>query len=292
MATPSLTAERRAPRANPSPLSAALNGVFTLWYRDVLRFSRDRSRIIGSLAQPILFLFIFGTGLSASMGRLGGGGIAAGQEGVSYVQFIFPGIIAMSVLFTAIFGGVSIIWDREFGFLKEVLVAPVPRWSMVLGKALGGATTAMIQGVLILVFAPFLNVPLSLWRVLALLPVVFITAFSLSSLGVLIAARMKSMEGFQLIMNFLMMPLFFLSGALFPLQNLPAWLTVFTRINPVSYGVDAIRHLMLGSGSSAAGELGLTVLGYRMTPLFDTLVVLGFGLLMIALAVRQFNVQE
>src|SRR5690606_24270900 len=146
--------------------------------------------------QPILLLVIFGTGLSASTGRLGGGGSAAGHEGVSYVHFVFPGTLAIPVPFAAIFGGVPITRDPGFGFLKEVLVAPVPRWSMVLGKALGGATAAMIQGVLILVFAPFLNVPLSLWRVLALLPVVFITAFSLSSLGVLIAARMKSMEGF------------------------------------------------------------------------------------------------
>lgn len=290
MATPSIATERRSPRANPSTWGAALNGIITLWYRDVLHFTRDRARIIGSFAQPILFLFIFGTGLSASISPLGGGG--AGQEGVSYVQFIFPGIIAMAVLFTAVFSGIAIVWDREFGFLKEVLVAPLPRWAIAIGKALGGATTAMVQGILMLIFAPFVGVSLSLGNVAGLIPVMFLTAFALSSLGLLIAVSMKSMQGFQLIMNFLMMPLFFLSGALFPLQNLPGWLTAFTRINPVSYGVDAIRHLVLGTGSPAAEQLGLTVLGVRMTPLLDMMVVLAFGMVMIALAVRRFSVQE
>ncbi|MBX5445925.1 ABC transporter permease [Sphaerobacter sp.] len=290
MATPSIATERRSPRTNPSTWSAALNGIVTLWYRDVLHFARDRTRIIGSFAQPILFLFIFGTGLSASIGPLGGG--AAGQEGVSYVQFIFPGIIAMAVLFTAVFSGIAIVWDREFGFLKEVLVAPLPRWAIAVGKALGGATTAMVQGILMLIFAPFVGVSLSLGHVAALIPVMFITAFALSSLGLLIAVSMKSMEGFQLIMNFLMMPLFFLSGALFPLQNLPGWLTAFTRINPVSYGVDAIRHLVLGAGSLPAEQLGLTVFGVHMTPLLDMVVVLAFGMIMIALAVRRFSAQE
>lgn len=288
MATSTVAAERRAPRTH-NPLGAALNGVFTMWYRDMIRFSRDRSRIIASFAQPLLFLFIFGSGLSSSIGQLGGGGT---QGGVSYVQFIFPGIIAMAVLFTAIFSAVSVIWDREFGFLKEVLVAPMPRWAMALGKALGGSTTAMIQGILMLIFAPFVHVSLSVKSVAALIPLTFITAFALSSLGLLIAARMKSMEGFQLIMNFLMMPIFFLSGALFPTNNLPAWLAVFTRIDPATYGVDAIRQVTLTSGARSAGAFSLTLFGQRMTPLLDAAVVLAFGAVMIALAVRSFNVQE
>src|SRR5438876_257387 len=197
---------------------AALNGIYTMWLRDVLRFWRDRSRLAGSLAQPILFLLVFGAGLSPTMGLL-----ARGQGGVSYAQFVFPGIIIMAVLFTAIFSAISIVWDREFGFLKEVLVAPVPRWAVAVGKALGGSTTAMFQGTLMLIFAPFVGVELTPSTIAALFPVMFLTAFALSSLGLVVAARMKSMEGFQVIMNFVMMPMFFLSGALFPVTNLPGW---------------------------------------------------------------------
>ena len=276
-----------------SSFSLALDGVYTLWYRDVLRFARDRTRIIGSFAQPLLFLFIFGSGLSSSMGRMTTG--TAGSGGLTYVQFIFPGIIAMSVLFTAIFGAISVIWDREFGFMKEVLVAPIPRWSVVVGKALGGSTTAMAQGVLMLIFAPLIGVSLSLVTVIEIVPLMFITAFAMSSMGLLIAARMRSMEGFQLIMNFLMMPIFFLSGALFPVTNLPDWLAVLTRIDPVAYGVDAIRTVVLGSGPAAAvirQQFGVTVAGYRMTPLLDAAVVLAFGAIMITFAVRGFRVQD
>ncbi len=271
-------------------LRAALDGVVTLWYRDLIRFVRDRSRIIGSMAQPVLFLVIFGVGLSPAIGTLG-----SGNGGLKYAQFIFPGIIAMSVLFTSIFSAISVIWDREFGFLKEVLVAPVPRWSLVAGKALGGSTTAMFQGVLILIFAPFVGVGLTPLSVLKLLVLMFCTAFALSALGLLIAGRMRSMEGFQMVMNFLMMPMFFLSGALFPLSNLPAWLAVLTRIDPVSYGVDAIRQVVLGTsvqGKTTAHELGLTLFGHHLSPWVDMLVVLVFGAVMIALAVSSFSKQE
>src|SRR5438093_3426602 len=230
---------------------AALNGIYTMWLRDLLRFWRDRSRLASSLAQPVLFLLIFGAGLSPTMGLL-----ARGQGGVSYAQFVFPGIITMAVLLTPIFSSISIVWDREFGFLKEVLVAPVPRWAVAVGKALGGSTTAMFQGTLMLIFAPFVGVELTPRTIAALFPVMFLTAFALSSLGLVVAARMKSMEGFQVIMNFVMMPMFFLSGALFPVTSLPGWLLVLTRIDPVTYGVDAIRKIVLMSGGASAGTLG------------------------------------
>lgn len=263
----------------------------TLWYRDIIRFVRDRSRIIGSLAQPLLFLVIFGVGLSPAIGTLGTG--SGGS--LKYGQFIFPGIITMSVLFTSIFSAISVIWDREFGFLKEVLVAPVPRWSLVAGKALGGSTTAMAQGILILIFAPFVGVSLTLMIVLKLLVMMFFTAFSLSALGLLIAGRMRSMEGFQMVMNFLMMPMFFLSGALFPLSNLPGWLAALTRIDPVSYGVDAIRQTVLGTsteGQTTAKALGLTLFGHSLNPWVDILIVIAFGAIMIGLAVSSFSKQE
>ncbi|MBX6341020.1 MAG: ABC transporter permease [Thermomicrobiaceae bacterium] len=293
MALPTGTraAARRAASAPlGGELGAALDGIYTLWYRDLLRFARDRSRIVGSFAQPLLFLFIFGTGLSRSMGRLG-----AAQGGLSYVQFIFPGVVAMTVLFTAIFGAVSIIWDREFGFLKEVLVAPLPRWSLAIGKALGGSTTAMIQGLVMLVFAPLVGVRLTPRSVLEIIPLTFVMALALSALGLLLAARMKSMEGFQLIMNFLMMPIYFLSGALFPLTNLPAALTLLTRIDPASYGVDAIRKVVLGAepgGAPVARQVGMTLFGHALSPWVDALIVLAFAAVMIALAVRAFNAQE
>ncbi len=278
-------ARRRAPQSRSR---AALDGIVTLWYRDIIRFVRDRSRIIGSLAQPLLFLFIFGVGLSPAIGTLG----SSGQNGIKYGQFIFPGIVTMSVLFTSIFGAVSVIWDREFGFLKEVLVAPVPRWSLVVGKALGGSTTAMFQGVLILLFAPLVGVSLTPLVVIKLLIMMFCTAFALSSVGLVIASRMRSMEGFQMMMNFLMMPMFFLSGALFPLSNLPGWLAALTRIDPVSYGVDAIRQTVLSTspaGREAATSLGLTVFGHTMNPWVDILVVIGVGAVMVAMAVRAFS---
>ncbi|HLH21266.1 MAG TPA: ABC transporter permease [Chloroflexota bacterium] len=290
MATTAAPETRRlaAPRAG-GELSAALNGIYTMWYRDVLRFGRDRSRIVGSLMQPILFLIVFGLGLSPAIGSLGRGG------DLSYVQFIFPGIITMAVLFTAIFSAISIIWDREFGFLREVLVAPVPRWAVAVGKMLGGSTTSMVQGLLILVFAPLVGVPLTPLTFLELLPAVFITACALSALGLVIAARMRSMEGFQMVMNFLLMPMFFLSGAVFPLGNLPAWLAVLTRVDPVSYGVDAIRQVVLsqaGVPPAVLGQLGINLFGHPTNVLADLGIVAAFAAVMIVLAVRAFSVQE
>ncbi len=292
MATRTSTAapQTRTQYSQKSQLRSALDGVATLWYRDIIRFARDRSRIVGSMAQPLLFLIIFGVGLSPTIGTLGSGG-----RRLKYGQFIFPGIITMSVLFTSIFSAVSVIWDREFGFLKEVLVAPVPRWSLVAGKALGGSTTAMFQGILILIFAPFVGVSLTPVIVLKLLVMMFCTAFALSALGLTIAGRMRSMEGFQMVMNFLMMPMFFLSGALFPLSKLPGWLAVLTRIDPVSYGVDAIRQTVLStsaSGEATAKALGLTLFGHTLNPWVDILIVVVFGAVMIGLAVSSFSKQE
>ncbi len=170
------------------------------------------------------------------------GGFGGPGSSLQYVQFIFPGIIGMSVLFTSIFGAMSIVWDREFGFLKEVLVAPIHRSAVAIGKTLGGATQAMIQGLVILVLAPLVGVKLTVVGVVELVPLIFVFAFALSALGVAVAARMRTMQGFQVVMNFLMMPMFFLAGALFPLGgNLPAWLLVLTRLDPASYGIDALR---------------------------------------------------
>jgi ABC-2 type transport system permease protein len=273
-----------------------LRAIYIIWYRDILRFWRDRMRLIGSLAQPLLFLIVFGTGLSSALSGAGGGfngglGGAAGSD-FGYTQFIFPGIIGMSILFSAIFGAMSIVWDREFGFLKEVLVAPIDRSAVAIGKALGGATQAMVQGLILLVLSPIVGVKLTVVSVLLVIVFSFLLAFSLSALGVLIASRMKSMQGFQVVMNFLMMPIFFLSGSLFPLQGLPDWMTFLTRIDPASYGMDPLRRVMLeGAGLPAAAldRLSLTIGDYVLPIWLEALVLLAFGLVVLAFAVVNFR---
>lgn len=267
---------------------ASLRAVYIIWYRDILRYWRDRWRLVASLAQPLLFLVVFGSGLSSSLG----GGLFGGGRGLSYTQFMFPGIIGMSILFTAIFGAMSIVWDREFGFLKEVLVAPIDRWSVAIGKALGSTTQAMIQGLIILVLAPFVGVKLSFLTVLEIVPLAAVLAFGLSSLGVAIASMMRSLQGFQVVMNFLMMPMFFLSGALFPLTNLPGWMTVLTRLNPASYGIDPLRRVVLsdsGLPNALVDRLGLTIGGRLLAIPLEVSIVFAFGLVMLGIAVVSFE---
>src|SRR5215472_3782019 len=271
---------------------ATLRAIYMIWRRDVIRFWRDRTRVIGALVQPLLFLVILGTGLSAALRGAGGGTFRAGLD---YTTFIFPGIIGMAVLFSSIFSGMSIIWDREFGFLKEVLVAPIDRSAVAIGKTLGGATQACIQGLILLVLAPFVGVKLTPLAVLALVVLIFCLAFALSAVGVSIAARMRSMMGFQFVLNFLVQPAFFLSGALFPVTGLPAWMTVLTRVNPLSYGVDAIRRVVLGASGvppAALDPLSMTIGGQVVPIALEVAILLGFGLLMMAIAVFNFRKQE
>ncbi len=265
-------------------LRANAGGIYIIWYRDVLRFWRDRARLVGSLGQPLLFLVVFGSGLTASLGA----GLTRELGDVSYVRFLFPGIVAMAVLFTAIFSAVSIVWEREFGFLREVLVAPISRTAVVLGKALGGSTVAMFQGAILLILAPILGVSLNPLLVLKLLGLMFLTAFALSSMGILIAARLQSMEAFQMIMNFLIMPMFFLSGAFFPLRGLPAWMSVVTRIDPLAYGVDPMRRLLLGAELAP----GIKLAGHHLGTAEDVLILAAFAAVMMGLAVWAFAAQE
>ena len=275
-----------APPRSVAARGANLRGVYIIWYRDVLRFARDRGRLIVSFAQPLLYLLIFGTGLSSSL-RGASGGFSGGLQ---YQQFIYPGVIGMSVLFTAMFGAMSIVWDREFGFLKEVLVAPISRAAVAVGKTLGGATQASIQGLIMLALAPVVGVRLTVVNVLELIPMIFVLAFALSAVGVALGARMRSLQGFQMVMNFLMMPMFFLSGALFPLSaNLPAWMTVLTRLDPAAYGVDPLRRAVLGP---AGDRLGLTLFGQTLAVWTEEALVLGFGLLMLAIAIRSFRQRD
>jgi ABC-2 type transport system permease protein len=277
--------------------SSLLVGTYVIWLRDMKRFWRDTPRRVGLFFQPLIYLFILGIGLQSAF-RL------FGQGDTRYVTFIYPGIIGMTVLFTAVFSAISIIWDRQFGFLKEVMVAPTPRSSMALGKVLGGGTTAFIQGgvLLALAFLPyFLGFSLStLYKVIALIPVILIIALSMTSLGVVIAARMRSFEGFPIVINFILLPMFFLSGAMFPLQGLPGWMNVLTKIDPLTYAVDAIRGITLAgidltgsSGATAAVAAQAPQLQVQVYPLWlDLLVVVAFGAVLLVLSIRQFNKQD
>lgn len=213
--------------------------IYIIWLRDLKRHFRDRARIASSLGGPILFIFVLGQGLGASMR------FAGPAAGMDYREFIYPGIIGMTVMFAGVFSAVSIVWDREFGFLKEMLVAPVPTWSIALGKVISGSTIACFQGSLMLLLAPLAGVDLSPVLALKLLPVMFLVSFSMTGLGILVATRLKTMQGFQMIMNFIMMPMFFLSGAMFQLAEAPRWMDVLARIDPLTYGVDALRAIMI-----------------------------------------------
>ena len=216
-----------------------MNTISILWLRQLKRYFRSRSRLVGSLGQPLLFLIALGFGFGPIYERAAGG---------SYIQFLAPGIMAMSVLFTAMFSGIEIIWDRQFGFLKETLVAPVSRMEIMIGRTLGGATVAIFQGTVVLLLSLLVG-----FRIgdLLCLPLFFLfmllIALLFTALGTAIASKMEDMHGFQLIMNFLVMPLFFLSGALFPLENLPRALTIVAMLDPLSYGVDGLRGA-LGAG--------------------------------------------
>lgn len=219
----------------------ALGVIYAIWLREFKTFIRERPRIIAMIGQPLLYLFIVGAGISSSM-RLN-----AAPGGLDYLKFMYPGIIGMSVLFTSIFSAVSIIWDREFGFLKEVLVAPVPRWGVAVGKSLGGATVATMQSAILIALAPYVGVSLSVKVIVELLLLAFLMSFAVTNFGVTIAARMQSMQGFQMIMNFLVMPLYFLSGSMFPVSSAPAWMKTLMTVDPLTYGVDALRNVVFSA---------------------------------------------
>jgi len=215
-----------------------INAIYTIWLRNMKRYIRSKSRIIGSLGQPLFFLLILGFGLNS---------LSIPGMGQNYLNFIVPGIIAMTVMFTSIFSGIQIIWDKQFGFLKETLIAPISRTSIMLGQTLGGATTAIIQGLIVLVITIFIAgfTPTVFGFLIAVLFMCLI-GLSLTAFGIAIASRMEDMQGFQLIMNFVIFPLFFSSGALFPLNTAPDVLKIVAQLNPVTYGVEGIRYGLFG----------------------------------------------
>ena len=217
-----------------------MNKIYILWLRQIKRYLRSRSRIIGALAQPMLYLLALGYGFGAVFRQAGQG---------NYLSFLAPGVIGMSIIFTSIFSGMEVIWDRQFGFLKETLVAPMPRFNVMLGRTLGGATVATIQGVIVMIAATILGFrPENYLMFAAVVPCMFLLALMFTALGTAIASVLSDMQGFQLIINFLVMPLFFFSGAIYPLAGLPTALAVVARVNPLSYGVDAFRDLLIDKG--------------------------------------------
>jgi ABC-2 type transport system permease protein len=255
-------------------------GAWVVAYRELLRFVSERSRMLSSFAMPLLFLVIFGAGFTQTIGSL--------ARGVNYIQFMFPGIIAMTVLTSSLFAGISVVWDREFGFLKEILVAPIGRTGIVLGKAAGGTAVALVQSLVMLVLAPILGVKLSVGMVLTLIPVLAVLSLGLSGLGILIASFMGSQQGFQILIQVLIFPLIFMAGVFFPVNNVPLWMEVISKVNPLTYGVDAIRQVFLGSGLG----LGVSLFGHTMGLGTEVLIVGILGALLLGGAVISFNRQD
>jgi ABC-2 type transport system permease protein len=211
----------------------------TVWIREMIRFWRSRSRIIGSLAMPFFYLAMMGAGFS---------GIVTNVNGSSYIEFLFPGIIGMTLLFSSTFSGVSVLVDKQFGFMKEILVAPVSRLSIMMGKTIGGATTALINGLIVMLLAFFIGLKvISVGNILLAFIFMFLISVSFVSLGIAIASKLNDTSGFQLVMNFLVMPMFFLSGALFPIDKSPEWMQAIAHVDPLFYGVDGLRATMIGS---------------------------------------------
>jgi ABC-2 type transport system permease protein len=267
-----------------------LRAVNIVWRRELIRFRTDRLRAITSLVQPVLFLFVLGTGLSGLASR----GLPAG---VDFKTFIYPGVLAMSVLFTAIFSAASIVWDREFGFLREMLVAPVRRWAIVVGKCLGGATVATFQGLIFLALAGVAHVPYDPLLLLTLVGELLLLSFTLTAFGVMMAARIKQIQAFMALTQLFVLPLFFLSGALYPLNGLPAWLTVLTRIDPLTYIVDPMRnavfaHLSVSPLAVHVLSPGVTWFGWVVPLGLSLTMVAVMGTAMLAIAIAEFRKTE
>jgi ABC-2 type transport system permease protein len=271
-------------------IRADLRAVSIVWRRELIRFRSDRLRAVTSLVQPVLFLFVLGTGLS----RLAGHGLPAG---VDFRTFIYPGVLAMSVLFTSIFSAASIVWDREFGFLREMLVAPVRRWAIVIGKCLGGATVATFQGIIFLALAGVAHVPYNPVLLLTLVGELLLLSFTLTAFGVMMAARIKQIQAFMALTQMVVMPLFFLSGALYPLNGLPNWLTVLTRIDPLTYIVDPMRHAVFDHLSVSPVALrtlspGITWDGWLVPLGLSLAMVAAMGLVLLGVAIAEFRKTE
>jgi ABC-2 type transport system permease protein len=279
----------------PSPIRIAIppggwradaRGIKVVWQRELIRFWRDKLRIVTSLLQPLIFLFVLGGGLAQIS--------SGGTEGVDLRTFMFPGVLAMAVLFTAMFSAASVVWDREYGFLREMLVAPVRRGSIVLGKCFGGATVAAFQGVIVMALAPLVHVPYSFSMIVEVLALQLLLAFMITAFGVMAAVQISQMQAFMALMQMVVMPLLFLSGALFPLTGLPHWLAVLNRLDPLTYAVNPIReavfrHIDLTPAAHAALLPGITWFGWNVPIAVQVLVVVLCALAALQIAIAKFK---
>ncbi len=273
----------------PHSIASELRAIRIVWRRDLIRFVTDRIRMAAQLIQPLLFLFVLGSGLQQLS--------SAGTHGVNLKTFIYPGILCISVMFTAMFSAASIVWDREFGFLREMMVAPVRRSSIVIGKCLGGATVACTQGIIMILLGPAVGVNYNVVLILGIFGLQLLLAFTITAFGVMIAVRIKQMQSFFGVMQMIIMPMFFISGALFPASGLPGWLTVLNRIDPLTYAVDPMRrlvfsHLNISPIARHALAPGVTWWGWRVPPLLEVAVVAVLGLLMLGVAIWEFSSTE
>jgi ABC-2 type transport system permease protein len=267
-------------------LGSELRAINVVWKRELIRFSRDRLRILTSLFQPFLFLFVLGTGLSSLA--------SAGTHGVNFKTFVYPGVLCMAVMFTAMFSAASIVWDREFGFLREMMVAPVRRSSIVLGKCFGGATVAGFQGLIVIAIAGLVGVPYAPGLILEIFALQLLLAFAITAFGMMAAARISQMQSFMALMQMAIMPMFFISGALFSVASLPRWLAILNRIDPLTYAVDPMRraifaHLNISPAARKALDPGVTWWGWRVSSLLEAGVVAALGLVMLLVAIWEFS---
>jgi len=278
-----------AVRVPPRSWHSELRAVRVVWKRELIRFSRDRLWIVVQLVQPFLFLFVLGTGLS----RIA----SAGTHGVDLRTFVYPGVLCMAVMFTALFSAASIVWDREFGFLREMMVAPVQRSSIVIGKCLGGTTVAGIQGLIVIALGPLVGVHYTLLLLVSVIVLQLVLAFSITAFGVMAAARVKQMQSFMALTQMIVLPMFFLAGALFPVSGLPLWLAILNRLDPLTYAVDPMRrlvfaHLHMSEAARRVLDPGVAWWGWRVPGLLEVGVVAGLGLLMLAIAIAEFSRAE
>jgi ABC-2 type transport system permease protein len=270
-------------------LGSELRAIRIVWKRELIRFVNDRMRIVTSLVQPFLFLFVLGAGLQKLS--------SAGTHGVQLKTFIYPGILCISVVFTAMFSAASIVWDREFGFLREMMVAPIRRSSIVIGKCLGGATVASFQGVIVICVAGLVHVPYDPVLILEIFGLQLLLAFAITAFGVMVAARISQMQSFMGVMQMVVMPMYFISGSLFPASGLPGWLTVLNRLDPLTYAVDPMRrlvfnHLTISPAARHALDPGVTWWGWRVPSILEAGVILALGLLMLGIAIAEFSSTE
>jgi ABC-2 type transport system permease protein len=262
-----------------SAFTRNVRAMLMVWRRDIIRLLRMPTRMISGVSQPLLFLFVLGAGLKGAIGN-------RGAAGVDYQQYLFPGILAMSVLTSSLFSAIAIVWDREFGFMREMLVAPVSRTALVLGKALGSGSVSVVQGLVLVAAAPLVGVTFTVTSFFEMLGYLMLLAFALTAFGMVIASRMQRMESFQMVMALVMQPMLFLSGAIFPLNRLPDWLGVITRLNPATYGVDAIRRVVLPATTK------LTISSWTVPLWADAVITVTFGTVMLALAIALFSKTE